>query len=347
MKKALITGITGQDGYFLSQFLLEKGYEVYGLARRNSQKSLGSLEYLPKEIKNQIKIYWGDITDYFFVEKVIKENQFDEIYHLAAQSFVHLSFDNPKLTYDVNIGGTLNIVNAIKEYSPKSKLYFAATSELFGKVREVPQNENTPFYPRSPYAVSKLAGFWTIKNYRESHNLFMSNGILFNHESEMRGPEFVTRKISLGAAKVHYGLQKFIELGNLDAKRDWGYAKDYIEGMWKILQYEKSDDFVLATGENHSIREFIKEAFHIIGKEIIWEGEGVNEFGKDKETGDILIKVNPAYFRPAEVEHLIGDISKAKQGLDWEPKTKFKDLVKLMVESDLKRVRQETNQNGR
>lgn len=339
MKKALITGITGQDGYFLSQFLLEKGYAVYGLARRNSQKSLGSLEYLPEEIKKQIKIYWGDITDCFFVEKIIKENSFDEIYHLAAQSFVHLSFDNPKLTYDVNIGGTLNVVNAIKEYSPKSRLYFAATSELFGKAKEYPQNENTPFYPRSPYAVSKLAGFWTIKNYRESYNLFMSNGILFNHESEMRGSEFVTRKISLGVAKIHYGLQEFIELGNLDAKRDWGYAKDYIEGMWKILQYERPDDFVLATGENHSIREFVEEAFHIIDKEIIWEGEGVNEVGKDKETGDILIKVNPAYFRPAEVEHLIGDASKARRELDWEPKTKFKDLVKLMVEIDIERLK--------
>ena len=309
--------------------------------RRNSQKSLGSLEFLPEETRKQIKIYWGDITDCFFVEKIIKEGQFDEIYHLAAQSFVHLSFSNPKLTYDVNIGGTLNVTNAIKEYAPKSKLYFAATSELFGKVKEVPQNENTPFYPRSPYAISKLAGFWTIKNYRESYNSFMSNGILFNHEGEMRGPEFVTRKISLGVAKIHYGLQKYIELGNLDAKLDWGYAKDYVKGMWKILQYEKPDDFVLATGEAHSIREFIEEAFHTIGKEIIWEGEGVNEIGKDKETGDILIKVNPEYFRPAEVEHLIGDYSKAKRELNWEPKTQFKDLVKLMVESDLKGVKQE------
>ena len=340
MKKALITGVTGQDGYFLSQLLLEKGYKIYGLARRNSQKSLGSLEFLSEEMKKQIKTYWGDITDCFFVEKIIKEGQFDEIYHLAAQSFVHLSFDNPKLTYNVNIGGTLNIVNTVKEYSSKSKLYFAATSELFGKVKEVPQNENTPFYPRSPYAISKLAGFWTIKNYRESYGLFMSNGILFNHEGEMRGPEFVTRKISLGVAKIHYGLQKYIELGNLDARRDWGYAKDYVEGMWKILQYKKPDDFVLATGENHSIREFVEEAFHIIGKRIVWEGEGVNEIGKDKETGNILIKVNSNYFRPAEVEHLIGDASKAKRELNWEPKTKFKDLVKLMVEFDLKRVKQ-------
>ena len=336
MTKALITGITGQDGYFLSQFLLSKGYEVSGLARRNSQQSLGSLEYLPAETKKQIRIYWGDIIDCFFVEKIIKEGQFNEIYHLAAQSFVHLSFTNPKLTYDVNIGGTLNVVNAIKEHSPRSKLYFAATSELFGKANEYPQNENTPFYPRSPYGVSKLAGFWTIKNYRESYNLFMSNGILFNHESEIRGPEFVTRKITLGVARIYYGLQEHLELGNLDARRDWGYAKDYVEGMWKILQYKKPDDFVLATGEDHSIREFVEESFRVIGKEIIWEGTGIKEIGRDRKTGNILIKVNPEYFRPAEVEHLIGDYSKAKKELNWGPKIKFKDLAKLMVKSDLK-----------
>lgn len=340
MKKALITGVTGQDGYFLSKFLLQKGYEVHGLARRNSQKSLGTLQNLTEKELAEIKIHWGDITDYFFIESLIKKFQFDEIYHLAAQSFVELSFTNPKLTYDVNIGGTLNIANIIKDYSPKTKLYFAATSEMFGKVQQVPQNEETPFYPRSPYGVSKLAGFWTIKNYRESYNLFMSNGILFNHESEVRGPEFVTRKISSGVAKIKYGLQDCIELGNIDSKRDWGYAPEYVEGMWKILNHNKSDDFVLATNENHSIREFIEEAFKIIEKEIVWEGEDFNEIGRNKKDGKILIKINPNYLRPAEVNVLIGDYSKAKKKLNWEPKTKFKDLVKIMVKSDLKRLEQ-------
>lgn len=337
MKKALITGITGQDGYWLTKLLIDKGYEVHGLVRRNSQKSLGNLDYLPIEYKSQINIHWGDITDCFFVEKIIRENKFDEIYHLAAQSFVELSFQNPKLTYDVNIGGTLNVVNSVKDFSPHSRMYFAATSEIFGKAIKQPQNEETPFYPRSPYGVSKLAGFWTVKNYRESYNLFMSNGILFNHESEMRGPEFVTRKISMGVAKIKLGLQEYIELGNLDSKRDWGYAPEYVEAMWKILQHEKPDDFVIATGENHSVREFVEEAFKIVGIEIVWEGEGVNEVGKDKKNNKTIIKINPNFYRPAEVYELRGDYSKAKKELGWEPRTKFKDLVKIMVEADLKR----------
>ncbi|EHP84937.1 GDP-mannose 4,6-dehydratase [Methanotorris formicicus] len=338
MKKAIITGITGQDGYFLTKLLLEKGYEVHGIVRRNSQNSLGNLDYLPKEEREQIIIYWGDITDNAFIDSVIKKVQPDEVYHLAAQSFVWFSFKNPRFTYDVNIGGTLNVVNAIKEYSPHSKMYFAATSELYGKVQEIPQKETTPFYPRSPYAVSKLAGFWTVKNYRESYDLFMSNGILFNHESEMRGPEFVTRKISLGVAKIYYGLQDCIELGNLNAKRDWGYAKDYVYGMWLILQHIKPDDFVLATGETHSVREFVEEAFKVVGIDIEWEGEGINEVGKDANTGKVLVKVNPEYFRPAEVDILVGDYSKAKRELGWEPKVKFKDLVRIMVEKDLERI---------
>jgi len=338
MKKALITGITGQDGYFLTSLLLEKGYEVHGIVRRNSQNSLGNLEHLPDGEKEQIIIHSGDITDSVFIDSVIKEIQPDEVYHLAAQSFVGFSFENPKFTYDVNIGGTLNVANAIKEYSPSSKLYFAATSELYGKVQEIPQKETTPFYPRSPYGVSKLAGFWTIKNYRESYGLFMSNGILFNHESEMRGPEFVTRKISLGVAKIYHGLQNCIELGNLNAKRDWGYAGDYVYGMWLMLQHHKPNDFVLATNETHTVREFVEKAFGVVGIDIEWEGEGVNEIGRDANSGKVLVKVNPEFFRPAEVDILIGDYSKAKKELGWKPEVEFKDLVKIMVEKDLGRI---------
>jgi GDPmannose 4,6-dehydratase len=338
MKKALITGITGQDGYFLTELLLEKGYEVHGIVRRNSQNSLGNLESLNESDLQKIKIHWGDITDNLFIDSVIKTINPQEIYHLAAQSFVGFSFENPKFTYDVNISGTLNIINAVKEYASNSKLYFAATSELFGKVQEIPQKETTPFYPRSPYGVSKLAGFWSIKNYRESYDLFMSNGILFNHESEMRGPEFVTRKITIAVSKISKGLQDCLELGNLDAKRDWGYAKDYVEGMWRILQHGEADDFVLSTNETHSVKEFVELAFKFAGITVEWEGTGVNKIGKDSKTGKILVKVNPAFFRPAEVDILIGDHSKAKTKLRWEPKTKFEELVKIMIEKDLERI---------
>ncbi|AEK19268.1 GDP-mannose 4,6-dehydratase [Methanococcus maripaludis X1] len=338
MKKALVTGITGQDGYFLTKLLLEKDYEVHGIVRRNSQNSLGNLESLNESDLQNVNIHWGDITDNLFIDTVISKIKPEEIYHLAAQSFVGFSFENPKFTYDVNISGTLNIINAVKEYSSTSKLYFAATSELFGKVQEIPQKETTPFYPRSPYGVSKLAGFWSIKNYRESYDLFMSNGILFNHESEMRGPEFVTRKITLAVAKISKGIQDCLELGNLDAKRDWGYAKDYVEGMWRILQHDAADDFVLSTNETHSVREFVELAFKFAGIEIEWEGSGINEIGKDVKTGKILVKVNPAFFRPAEVDILIGDHTKASSKLGWEPKTKFEDLVKIMIEKDLERI---------
>ncbi|MBW9221787.1 GDP-mannose 4,6-dehydratase [Methanothermococcus sp. SCGC AD-155-C09] len=338
MKKALITGITGQDGYYLTKLLLEKGYEIHGIVRRNSQNSLGNLEYLPEKDRENITIHWGDITDNLFIDNVMKSVQPDEVYHLAAQSFVGFSFENPKFTYDVNIGGTLNMVNALKEHSPSSRFYFAATSELYGKVQEIPQKETTPFYPRSPYGVSKLAGFWTVKNYRESYDLFMSNGILFNHESPMRGPEFVTRKITLAVARIYHNLQESLELGNLSAKRDWGFAGDYVYGMWKMLQHNKPDDFVLATNETHTVREFVERAFKVVGIDIEWEGEGVNEIGRDANSDKILVKVNPKYFRPCEVDLLIGDYSKAKRELGWEPKTKFKDLIKIMVEEDLKRV---------
>ncbi|MFH0818672.1 MAG: GDP-mannose 4,6-dehydratase [Patescibacteria group bacterium] len=336
-KKALITGISGQDGYFLTKLLLEKDYEVHGLLRRNSRNDIGNLNDLNDADKALLILHWGDIIDHTYVEKLIRTYQYDEVYHLAAQSFVGLSFTNPRATYDINISGTLNVINAIKEFSPHTKLYFAATSELYGKVHEVPQNEETPFHPRSPYGVSKLAGFWTIKNYRESYNLFMSNGILFNHESEMRGPEFVTRKISIGISKIKNGSAECIELGNLDAKRDWGYAKDYVLGMWQIMQYEKADDFVLAMGKNHSIREFVELGFEVIGKEIVWEGEGVNEIGKDKISGEVLVKVNPEFFRPAEVDELLGDATKAKEKLNWQPQTSFSELVEIMVKHDLEK----------
>ena len=335
MKKALITGIAGQDGYFLAQLLLGKGYEVHGLARRNSQQSLGSIDFLPKETKSKIIIQWGDVTDTFFIEEIAKKHQYDEIYHLAAQSFVGLSFTNPKLTYDINIGGTLNIANAVKEFSPKSKVYFAATSEMFGKVMASPQNETTPFYPRSPYGVSKLAGFWTMKNYREAYHLKFSSGILFNHESEMRGKEFVTRKVSTGVAEIKQGVRGIIELGNLDAMRDWGYAPEYTEAMWLMLQKDEPDDFVIATGEHHSIREFVEAAFGVIGIEIGWEGSGENEVGKNRKTGETVVKVDPQFYRPSEVDELIGDASKAKNVLGWLPKITFKDLVRIMVEHDI------------
>ncbi|MEM3289972.1 MAG: GDP-mannose 4,6-dehydratase [Candidatus Micrarchaeaceae archaeon] len=331
--KALITGITGQDGYFLSQFLLSKGYEVYGIARRNSTKKLGTIDFLPENLKNQIHIYYGDITDTNFINEVVSELKPDELYHLAVQSFVAYSFTNPSYTYDVNIGGTLNVVNAVRDHSKDTKLYFAGTSELYGKPVKVPQNEETPFYPRSPYVISKLAGFWTVKMYREAYGLFMSNGILFNHESEVRGPEFVTRKISIGVSKIYHGSNDPIELGNINAVKDWGYAKDYVEGMWKILNHKTPDDFVLGTGEPHTVREFVEEAFKVINIEIRWEGEGLNEVGV--ADNKILVKVNKEFFRPLEADNFIADYSKARTILGWKPNTSFKELVKIMVNHDI------------
>ncbi|MGC8725547.1 MAG: GDP-mannose 4,6-dehydratase [Thermoplasmata archaeon] len=335
-KKALITGISGQDGYFLSQLLIDKGYEVHGIVRRNSQMSNGTLDYLSDKYKGHITVHYGDITDALFIEETVKKVKPDELYHLAAQSFVGYSFKNPSSTYDINIGGTLNVVNAVKEYSPSTKLYFAGTSELYGQPETKPQNENTVFHPRSPYAISKLAGYWTVKVYRESYNLFMCNGILFNHESEVRGPEFVTRKISLKVAAIAKGDDTPLMIGNIEARKDWGYAKDYVYGMWLMLQNKEPGDYVLATGEMHTVREFIVEAFRVIGKEILWEGKGINEVGKDKETGKILVKVSPEFYRPLESDNYMGDYSKANKALGWEPKVKFKELVSIMVKADLK-----------
>lgn len=338
MEKALITGISGQDGYFLSKLLLEKGYEVHGFIRRNSQASLGSLEYLAHEERGKIAIHWGDITDHTIVESVIREGQFDEIYHLAAQSFVGISFTNPKATYDINIGGTLNVVNAIKELSAQSKLYFAATSELYGKAQSSPQDENTPFYPRSPYGISKLAGFWTVKNYREAYDLFMSNGILFNHESEIRGEEFVTRKITKAAAAIARGVLVPLRIGNLYARRDWGFAGDYVAGMWAMLQHGEPDEFVLATGENHSIKEFIEEAFRMVEIDLEWQGEGIDEHGINTHSGKTVVVIDPQHFRPTEVENILGNSTKAREQLGWKPTIAFPELVERMVHADIKRT---------
>ena len=295
----------------------------------------GTMEKLPIEIKDSIRIEYGDLTDAGFFAKLLERERPDELYHLAAQSFVGYSFQNPASTYDVNISGTLNVVNAIKEYSPKTKMYFAATSEMFGQPETTPQNEETVLKPRSPYAVSKLAGYWTTKTYREAYDLFIANGILFNHESEVRGPEFVTRKITISIARIMKGLQDCIELGNLDARKDWGYAGDYVEGMWKMLQHDSGDDFVLGTGKLHTVREFAEEAFRHVNIHITWEGEGINERGISDD-GKILVKVNKKFFRPLESDNYLADPSKARKILKWPPSIGFRELVKIMVENDMK-----------
>ncbi len=296
----------------------------------------GSLNNMAPEYFNHIKIHYGDLTDASFFSKLLKEEHPEELYHLAAQSFVGYSFENPAATYDVNISGTLNVVNAIKEYSPDTRMYFAATSELFGSPEEVPQNEKTPFRPRSPYAISKLAGYWMCKAYRDAYGLYISNGILFNYESEYRGPEFVTKKISLGVARIAHGDKTSIELGNLNARKDWGYSADYVKGMWKMLNYKYADDFVLGTGETHTVREFAEAAFQVAGINIHWKGSGLNEVGlSDKD--DVLIKIRKDLYRPLEADNYQADYSKAKRELGWEPKVKFQDLVKVMVNYDLEK----------
>ncbi|MDA8142783.1 MAG: GDP-mannose 4,6-dehydratase [Thermoplasmatales archaeon] len=333
--KAIITGISGQDGYFLTLLLLSKGYEVHGIIRRNSPMTRGTVDFLPESIRNQINIHYGDITDGTFITNLLLKEKPDEAYHLAAQSFVAYSFQNPWSTYDTNIGGTLNVCNAIKDSSPDTRMYFAATSELFGQPEETPQNEETPFHPRSPYAVSKLAGLWTIRTYRDAYKLYMSNGILFNHESEVRGPEFVTRKISMATARIYNGSKDPVSLGNLSAVKDWGYAKDYVEGMWMMLQQDYPDDYVLGTGESHTNRDFIEAAFSNIDKTVSWKGSGINEIGISEE-GETVVKVSREFFRPLESDNYKADYSKAKEKLGWEPKTSFGDLVKLMVMNDIK-----------
>ena len=334
MRKAIITGITGQDGFFLSNFLLKKGYNVQGVVRRNSSMSVGNLKYLGKRELDRIEIHYGDLTDAGFFAKLLREEEPDELYHLAAQSFVGYSFQNPSSTYDVNISGTLNILNALKEYSPNTRMYNAGSSEMYGQPEQVPQNEKTPFNPRSPYAISKLASYWTCRTYREAYRLFISNGILFNHESEFRGPEFVTRKISIGVSRIVNGISEPIELGNLDAKKDWGYAKEYVEGMWKMLNYKYGDDFVLGTGEVHTVREFAEAAFESIGVRLIWKGSGLNEVGLS-ENDDITVKVKKELYRPLEADNFKADYSKARKKLGWKPTVNFRKLVKIMVDHDL------------
>lgn len=335
MKKALITGITGQDGSYLAEFLLDKGYEVHGIRRASSVFNTERIDHLIDGNNPNFYLHYGDLIDSSNINRLLEQIKPDEIYNLGAQSHVHVSFQIPEYTAEIDGLGTLRLLDAIKNTGISPKFYQASTSELFGKVQEVPQKESTPFYPRSPYGVAKLFSFWTVTNYREAYNIFACNGILFNHESPRRGKIFVTRKITLGIAGIKNGIQDKIYLGNLDAKRDWGYAKDYVEAMWLMLQQDTPDDYVIATGETHSIREFCEEAFRIAGYEIIWTGRGLEEKGINKSTGKILVEVDPKYFRPTEVELLIGDSTKAKEKLGWIPKVGFKELIKIMMEHDL------------
>ncbi len=349
MKKALITGITGQDGSYLAEFLLEKGYEVHGLLRRSSSFNTGRIDHLyfdewvrDMQQKRSINLHWGDMTDSSSLIRIIQTVQPDEIYNLAAQSHVKVSFDVPEYTAETDAVGTLRLLEAVRilGMEHRTRIYPASTSELYGLVQEVPQKETTPFYPRSPYGVAKLYGFWITKNYRESYGLFAVNGILFNHESERRGETFVTRKITLAASRIAAGLQDKLYLGNLGAKRDWGYARDYIECMWLMLQADKPDDYVIATGEQHTVREFCELAFREAGIELEWQGTGIEEKGISRADGRVLVEVDPKYFRPAEVETLLGDPTKAKTELGWNPrKTSFEDLVKIMARHDMEYIK--------
>ena len=348
-KIALITGITGQDGSFLAELLLEKGYEVHGIIRRSSSFNTDRIEHLyfdewvrDMHQKRLINLHYGDMTDSSSLVRIIQLTQPDEIYNLAAQSHVKVSFEVPEYTAETDAVGTLRLLEAVRilGMEKKTRIYQASTSELFGLVQEVPQKETTPFYPRSPYGVAKQYGFWITKNYRESYDMFAVNGILFNHESERRGETFVTRKVTLAVARIVQGLQDKLYMGNLDALRDWGYAKDYVECMWLMLQHDVPEDFVIATGEMHSVREFITKAFSVAGINLRWEGEGVDEKGIDEKTGRVLVEVDEKYFRPAEVEQLLGDPTKAKTLLGWNPtKTSFDELINIMVKNDIEYVK--------
>ena len=342
MKKALITGVTGQDGSYLAEFLLEKGYEVHGITRRASISNTARIDHLIA--KNAITLHDGDLSDSSSLVRIISLVQPDEIYNLAAQSHVQVSFDVPEYSGDVDAIGVLRILEAVRilGLAKKTKIYQASTSELFGKVEEVPQRETTPFHPYSPYAVAKQYGFWITKEYREAYGMFAVNGILFNHESERRGENFVTRKITLAAGRIAEGLQDHLELGNMDSLRDWGYAKDYVECMWMILQHETPEDFVIATGEQHTVRDFTEKAFAANGITIRWEGEGIDEKGYDAETGKMLVCVNPQWFRPTDVDNLWGDPTKAKTVLGWNPqKTSYPELVRIMAEHDRELAKRE------
>ena len=333
MKKALILGVTGQDGSYLAELLLEKGYEVYGMYRRNSTNPFERIDH----IKDKIHLVDGDMIDTISLIRILKDINPGEVYNLAAQSFVSASWTQPVVTREITGLGVLKILEAIRLVNPKIKFYQASSSEMFGKIQECPQTEKTPFYPRSLYGVCKVFGYWTTINYRESYNLFACNGILFNHESERRGKQFVTRKISHSVAKIKLGLQDCFEIGNLNAKRDWGHARDFVEAMWLMMQQDKPGDYVVATNEIHSVREFIEEAFKVVDMSIEWEDEGLNEVGKCN--GRVVVRINPKFYRPIEVDQLIGDYSKAERELGWKPKIKFKELVRIMVESDIEKLK--------
>ena len=337
MKHALITGITGQDGSYLAELLLEKGYEVYGIMRRKSVVDYGNVAHL----RDQIHFIYADMTDIVSLISAMRISQADEVYNLAAQSFVATSWEQPLATAEIDAIGVTNLLEAIRTVKPDARYYQASTSEMFGKVQAIPQDENTPFYPRSPYGVAKLYGHWITKNYRESFGLFTCSGILFNHESERRGKEFVTRKITDAAARISLGLQEFVELGNLDAKRDWGHSKDYVRAMWLMLQQDTPDDYVVATGETRTVREFAECAFRAVGIELEWQGEGVDTVGINKANGKTVVKVNRKFYRPAEVELLLGNPAKAEQKLGWKREISFDELVTRMAQNDLELVKHE------
>ena len=337
MKRALITGVNGQDGSYLAELLLEKGYKVYGLMRRKSSVDYGNVEH----IKDKIEFIYADMADVVSLTNAMRISQADEVYNLAAQSFVGTSWEQPVATAEIDGIGALNMLEAIRMIKPTAKFYQASTSEMYGLVQAIPQNEDTPFYPRSPYGVAKLYGHWITKNYRESYDMYACSGILFNHESERRGKEFVTRKITDAVARIKLGVQDVLELGNLDAKRDWGHAKDYVKAMWLMLQQDEADDYVIATNETRTVREFVERTFKYVNIDIVWEGSEVNEIGKDKVTGKTLIKINPDFFRPAEVEILIGDPIKGETKLGWKREIPFNELVERMIKNDLMLVEKE------
>ena len=337
MKRALITGVNGQDGSYLAELLLEKGYKVYGLMRRKSSVDYGNVEH----IKDKIEFIYADMADVVSLTNAMRISQADEVYNLAAQSFVGTSWEQPVATAEIDGIGALNMLEAIRMIKPNAKFYQASTSEMYGLVQAIPQNEDTPFYPRSPYGVAKLYGHWITKNYRESYDMYACSGILFNHESERRGKEFVTRKITDAVARIKLGVQDVLELGNLDAKRDWGHAKDYVKAMWLMLQQDEADDYVIATNETRTVREFVERTFKYVNIDIVWEGSEVNEIGKDKATGKTLIKINPDFFRPAEVEILIGDPIKGETKLGWKREIPFNELVERMIKNDLMLVEKE------
>ncbi len=337
MKKALITGITGQDGSYLAELLLEKGYEVYGIMRRKSVVDYGNVEH----IKDKLNFIYADMTDVVSLIRAMRISQADEIYNLAAQSFVATSWEQPLATADIDALGVTNRLEAIRTVKPEARFYQASTSEMFGLVQEMPQKETTPFYPRSPYGVAKVYGHWITKNYRESYDMYACSGILFNHESERRGLEFVTRKITDAVARIKLGVQDHVELGNMDSKRDWGHSKDYVHAMWLMLQQDKADDYVVATGETRTVREFVELAFGHVGIDVEWKGQGVDEIGVDKATGKTIVTINPKFFRPAEVEVLLGDPAKAEKVLGWKRNISFSQLVEGMVKNDLALVEKE------